>query len=192
MKTPVLWGCCLISVLLLSSCEKPNLSDKDRSEKNDTAEVDPPDTTNVPGGTTDTTVVVPKDPDENGGSEPSSGGDQTTFQTGDTVTVNQFIKCKINGGVYVHGYIVGCAYKKRVYLSPGNFTGKTSVLLASCPGEKDTNKMIAVALKGKYIKSDVNLVDHPENYGKVLMVFGYRGLYMGFLGITDGYDYSLH
>lgn len=188
MKTLRILECCLFSILLLAACEKTNLSKKDRSERTDTAEVNPPDTTDMPGDTTNTTGGT----SEPGNSEdPSQHEGEQSFQTGDTVTVNQFLEDRINGGVYVHGYIVGCVYKKHVYLSPGDFTGKASVLLASRSGEKNMKKMIAVCLKGKNMKNDLNLVDHPENYGKTLMLFGYKETYMGFTRILDGCDYTL-
>jgi hypothetical protein len=191
MKTLRILECCFSSVLLLSACEKTNLSNRDQSEKTDTIEESSPDTIDMPGSTSDTTGVIPKNPEEGSGSDPSHHEGAQSFQTGDTVTVNQFLEDKINGGVYVYGYIVGCAYKKHVYLSPGDFMGKSSVLLASRSGEKDTKKMIAVSLKRKDMKRDLNLIDHPENYGKILMLFGYKETYLGFTGILDGSDYHL-
>lgn len=192
MKTLHVWECCFFSILLLSACEKTDLSDVSQSGGGSSTEVDPSDSTDSPGDSGDTTAVIPQDPDD--GTDPGSdppAKDPAVFHTGDTLTVNEFLDNNVSCGVYVSGYIVGCAYKKKVYLSPKDFTGKTSVLLAGSRSEKRPARMIAVYLKGKNMKNDLNLIDHPENYGKDLMLFGYRGTYQGLVGLLDCSDYSL-
>ena len=111
MKTLHVWECCFFSILLLSACEKTDLSDVSQSGGGSSTEVDPSDSTDSPGDSGDTTAVIPQNPDD--GTDPGSdppAKDPVIFHTGDTLTVNEFLDNNVNCGVYVSGYIVGCAY----------------------------------------------------------------------------------
>ena len=62
----------------------------------------------------------------------------------------------------------------------------TNVMIADSQSETDINKCIIVNLPaGKPLRSQVNLVDNPANYGKMLTVKGKLRTYFGKAGLRD-------
>lgn len=172
MKAIWAWMCLGLTILCFVACEKANLAE----------EIDDEDGEEV---VVDTGGVSEEETDTIGDSSDETSGETTgSLQTGDAVTVTRFLNETIGVQVFVRGYIVGCAYRSRknVYLAPP-FQSRSSVLLAEKAGETDLDKMMSVNLKYEKMKAEVNLVDHPENYGKALTVFGYQGSYLGFTGM---------
>jgi len=95
--------------------------------------------------------------------------------------------------VWVTGYIVGWVdnasqnyadEKNCMFTVPA--TVPTNVLLANTPGETDYKNCCVVNLPNSNdIRANVNLVDHPENLGKVLTVNGGIRKYFNIPGVRD-------
>ena len=94
---------------------------------------------------------------------------------------------------WVTGYIVGWVDNAKQNFADENntvftvpATVNTNVLLASTPGETDYKKCCVVNLPNSNdIRATVNLVDHPENLGKVLTVHGGIRKYFNIPGVRD-------
>ncbi|MDR0421015.1 MAG: DUF5689 domain-containing protein [Prevotellaceae bacterium] len=97
--------------------------------------------------------------------------------------------------VWTQGYIVGCvkhgvssvASASDVTIGVGSgWDSQTNVLIADSPDETDYTKCIVVNLpSGKPLRTQVNLVTHPENYKKTLKVKGVLRTYFGIAGLRD-------
>lgn len=112
----------------------------------------------------------------NGGDNGGSNGDSDGISTGDIVSVGTFINEEINCGVYVRGYIVGdCkqTIKNACFIPP--FTQPQNILLADSPNEDDRDKVMVVSLaSGSNIRASLNLQDNPKNFGRRVLIFGYK------------------
>ena len=90
---------------------------------------------------------------------------------------------------YVEGYIVGWVDGASISTGAHFETPSASasnILLADNPSETDYNKCIPVQLvSGTEIRSKVNLMDHPENLGKKLIVEGSLEKYFGLPGLKS-------
>ena len=127
----------------------------------------------------------------------SGGGNGTGSGTqSDPYDVARGISKQNDGGiVWVQGYIVGCAKNGISTISSASdviigvssgWDSQTNVLIADSPNETDYTKCIAVNLpSGKPLRTDVNLVTHPENYQKTLNVQGVLRTYFGIAGSRD-------
>lgn len=129
------------------------------------------------------------------GSGGGGGGGGTGTQA-DPFTVAQGIE-KQNATPYVvgwvRGYIVG-SVKTGVssvtssadihWAAP--FTSATNVLIADTPTENDYTKCVVVNLPaGSALRTQVNLLDNPANFGKRLNVTGTLRTYFGIAGLRD-------
>jgi hypothetical protein len=94
---------------------------------------------------------------------------------------------------WVKGYIVG-AVKSGVTAITSNddidyappFTLVTNVLIADSPSENNYQNCVIVNLpSGKPLRSEVNLVDNPDNLGKTLSVNGTLRTYFSAAGLRD-------
>lgn len=166
----------IIGLCLICSCDKVVLSSDDSKENNEPStkvDPEPTDTTDSTsgGGATDSTSD-----DDDGTSE---GG----HETGDTVSVSEFISCHIGKEVFIVGYIVGTCYKNHdntTFQPP--FSHDSSILMADNPKERDPEKMIAIKLSSS-LKNDFSLKLHPQNLGKKVFVFGNKKTYLKFCGL---------
>ena len=95
--------------------------------------------------------------------------------------------------VWVHGYIVG-AVKNGPFSVNSNdqvnwappFDLATNVVIADDPTCNEISNCIIVNLpNNKPLRTQVNLVDHPENLGKMLAVNGKLRTYFGQAGLRD-------
>ena len=94
---------------------------------------------------------------------------------------------------WVRGYIVG-SVKNGMYTISSNddiswnapFDGYTNVVIADNPTCHEIDNCIVVNLPaGKPLRTEVNLVGHPENLGKRLTVLGTLCTYFGKAGLRD-------
>ncbi|MGB4205488.1 MAG: DUF5689 domain-containing protein [Bacteroidales bacterium] len=127
----------------------------------------------------------------NGGGSGSGSGTQD-----DPYDVQSAIE-KQNANPYVvgwvKGYIVGSVKSGVTSISSGDdihfappFTSSTNVLIADEKNEIDYTKCVVVNLPaGKPLRSEVNLLDHPDNLGKWLKVTGTLRTYFGIAGLRD-------
>lgn len=93
---------------------------------------------------------------------------------------------QVNDGTeaWVEGYIVGAIndgvseVTSNKNIDWGNVTDEnTNVVIASSVNCRDYTQCMAVSLpQGSELRAQANLVDHPENYGKTLKVYGRFGI----------------
>lgn len=95
--------------------------------------------------------------------------------------------------VWVQGYIVGAVKNGTSSVSSnddviwtGPFDSATNVVIADDPDCQEVDLCIIVNLpSGKPLRTQVNLLDHPENLGKMLSVNGKLRTYFGKAGLRD-------
>ena len=98
--------------------------------------------------------------------------------------------------IWVQGYIVGNIDGNAInqmYFGAGRV--ETNVVLADDPTEKDYRKCMAVQLTNssqdsQATRKDLNLVNHPENLGKHVCIYGNIDPYMRVLGLKYARDYE--
>ena len=94
---------------------------------------------------------------------------------------------------WIQGYIVGAVKDGNNTVSSNDqinwsapFDLKTNVLIADDPNCNDVALCVIVNLpSNKPLRTEVNLVDHPENLGKLLKVNGKLRTYFGQAGLRD-------
>lgn len=110
-----------------------------------------------------------------------SGADATEnnpYDAGDVQAAMLYEKADTIADVWVKGYLVGFAngsLGKAVFGTEGAVL--SNILIAKNPNETDVNNCIPVALESKpaaakTIREELNLVDHPENLGKEIILNG--------------------
>lgn len=186
----------ILVAFLVMACEKSEFYDEEPEKQTET-----PSGGSGSANVNDTTKTNDKDSvgldDENEPYEETDitdGNETHEINTGDTVSVHDFIHAKRMPGVYVVGYIVGdCtqSYTKAELTPP--FTMPQAILLADKKDETSMDEIISIQLPSKSnARNDLNLVDHPENYHKRLMLYGNRTIYLGITGIKQlGKNYWL-
>ena len=114
-------------------------------------------------------------------------GNKNNNQTNSYMTVAQFQEANLSSGsVMVRGYIVGACSKQISYAEwVAPFTYNQAILLADDPQCTDDTKVMSVQLKKGPIRNTFNLVDHPENLGRKVYVYGAKHTYLGIAGMKD-------
>ena len=118
---------------------------------------------------------------DNGGSQ----GSVDDVDEGDMLTVEQFMTQTLTGQTWVVGYVVGACSKtiNNADFEPP-FEYPQAILLADHPGETNKEKVITIGLPSGYkVRRELNLVDHPENYGKRVAIYGEQTTYLKVIGI---------
>jgi len=90
--------------------------------------------------------------------------------------------------IYVKGYIVG--WVEGQVLADGahfnaNATVKTNILIADNANETDLSKCMPVQLPNNDVRSGMNLQEHPEFYGKAVILYGELAKYFGAAGVKS-------
>ncbi|MDO4161000.1 MAG: DUF6359 domain-containing protein [Prevotellaceae bacterium] len=166
----------LAFVFASASCEKGYVADdEDTSEKVE----DGGDKGNQSSGDDK------KDNDDSGGDIASS----------DTLSVSEFRTEELSDAVWVKGYIVGAATganKNYRYDFDAPFEFATAILIADSPDASDVSEVISIQLKsGSKCRAIFNLVDNPENKGKLCAFYGYKDVYLLIPGIKTIGSYIL-
>ncbi|MDR1553517.1 MAG: DUF5689 domain-containing protein [Prevotellaceae bacterium] len=125
---------------------------------------------------------------QGGGTGTGNGSENNPYNVADGIT-NQ----GLNDTVWTQGYIVGCVKNGVSSVTSAadivfgsGWDSQTNVLIADSPDETDYTKCIAVNLpSGKPLRTQVNLVTHPENYKKSLKVRGKLRAYFALAGLRD-------
>lgn len=114
-------------------------------------------------------------------------GNKDNEQSSSYMTVAQFMQADLSSGsVMVRGYIVGACSKRISYAQwSAPFTYNQAILLADSPTCTDDTKVMSVQLKKGPIRNTFNLVDHPENLGRKIYVYGAKHSYLGIAGMKD-------
>ena len=121
------------------------------------------------------------------GDDPSTGNDNGTKDS--PYTVEQVITLGNPGSeAWVKGYIVGFYdYNNNSSLvNSASGASNSNLALAADPNETDKEKTVAVQLPIGALRSELNLLDHPENLGKELAICGKLEAYFGLPGVKNG------
>lgn len=135
--------------------------------------------------------------DNSGGNTGDGGSSDTTYSTGDTISVIQFINATSAKYLYVKGYIVGCATRNATKSEnvdlDAPFKYATALLLADSPNERSVSNMMSVELKsGSKIRETLNLVEHDDMYQRKILIGGYRETYIYIPGIKGSNDFKIY
>ncbi len=159
----------LFITLAFDSCEKFNLDDEDTKTENKNNEND----------------------DSNGN---ESEQEEPVF--GETIDVNTFCNTAIYDQVWVRGYVVGAATGakgKYTYEFDAPFSFDTALLLADEENVDSCSDVMSVCLTtcSKKTRQALNLVDNPENKGRIIEVFGFQEVYLKIPGMKtlDAYRF---
>lgn len=124
--------------------------------------------------------------------------DEGEFPLGSVVDVTTFKTHAIYTQVWVEGYIVGAATgaKNRIRYEFGpEFSFDTAILLSDNVDAASVDEAISVCLTScsKNLRARLNLVDHPENKGMRIAVFGFQEKYLKIMGVKhiDAYKFPL-
>lgn len=172
----------------INSFDENEDNGKDEDSNSESSE----DTNDSPDDEDDESYLdgTPADEDTkfNGDTDIEDGnGAGSGYDTGDKLTVSEFIAAEELPGVFVTGYIVGACSNNISYADfTPPFDQPTAILLADNKNESDPLKVIAIQLKsGTAFRKAVNLVDNPKVFQRRLRVFGYRDTYLGITGIKN-------
>lgn len=90
---------------------------------------------------------------------------------------------------FTTGYIVGCIEGKSISsgakFTNKNITGNTNILIAASPDETNIGNCLPVQLPYGKVREGVNLVQNPDNYKKVVLLYGTLQKYFGVPGIKS-------
>lgn len=95
-----------------------------------------------------------------------------------------------SGTATVEGYIVGTAISGTSYDQTAPFSSATNLGLADSPNETDPAKIMPVQLPSGNIRTDLNLVDNPNNLGKKVRITGTLTAYFSVPGHKSATSYS--
>lgn len=178
----------LVSLFVLSSCEKQIDDEKSNGNTEEPITL-PGDNGGSGSGGNDSGGDSGENNDNGGGSSSGSSGGEggsNIVETGDVVSVNQFLTLSNIPMVYVEGYVVGaCSGSLNSAEFTPTFTKSTSILVADDVNEKDTKKVVPIKRPTKNVGVDLNLVRNPELWHKKIRVPGYQSKYYGTTGIND-------
>ncbi|MBD5340243.1 MAG: hypothetical protein HDR94_01565 [Bacteroides sp.] len=127
------------------------------------------------------------------------GSESTPFSASQVNAMSTTNSVNLYTDVWVTGYIVGyvdtgiksyAADESAKFTVPA--TVATNLLLANSPDEKDWNKCISVNLPSKSdSRTQLNLMDNPENLGKLLNIKGNVTRYVGLSGVKEPSEFNL-
>lgn len=108
-------------------------------------------------------------------------------------SVAQVIGGSATGTAWVKGYIVGYVADKSisdaVFAAPA--TIKTNIIISNVKGSTSIDNSIVVQLPVGNVRNELNLQDHPENFGKAVSLNGSIENYFGKIGLKSVTEYSL-
>lgn len=207
MKRLSIWLLPLVLILAFFSCETPEDIDGEGKSKTEQSSGNKGGKDNTNGSTTandsasnDSSSTSPfdqgvdtdtGDPDYGTDHEETDftdGNDKTHggISTGDTLTCTQFINADNVPEVFVVGYIIGTCTKSfdkyADFVPP--FGDVPGLLIADSKDERNKNKIVIVQLLSRY-RTDFNLQDHPDYFGKRIIVYGSKTTYLKITGIKN-------
>lgn len=94
--------------------------------------------------------------------------------------------------VWVYGYIVGGDLSSSKASFQGPFTSRTNIVISARAGTKDRSGCMSVQLQKGDIRDALNLVDNPENLGRMVFLQGdIVESYYGLPGVQNLSDFRL-
>lgn len=176
--------CAFLLSATFIACEKADLNNVLPKEKNTPQHPIPGEQGGPNGGTEYTPETKPETPKDTISPQLIPHPTHELIHTGDTLVCAEFLTRNFEVQVWVQGYIVGSCYKSHTNTSfSPPFKGKTSILIADSPTERDVSRLVCINLKSGYMRNTLNLVDHESNVGKRVMVFGNKSTYLGYIGM---------
>lgn len=109
----------------------------------------------------------------------------------ETLTVAEAIANNSGKGKTVKGYIVGTASSGTSYVQTAPFTVTTNIGIADNPNETDVKKIMPVQLPAGDIRTNLNLVDHPELLKTQVTITGSLELYFTVPGLKSPTAYTI-
>ncbi|MBT2687442.1 chitobiase/beta-hexosaminidase C-terminal domain-containing protein [Bacillus sp. ISL-47] len=106
-----------------------------------------------------------------------------------TITVGEAI-ANNSGTATVEGYIVGTTKGTNSYQHEGPFSPATNIAIADSAAETDPSKIMPVQLPSGSIRTELNLVDNPENLGKKIQITGSLEAYFTGPGLKSPTSYT--
>ena len=91
---------------------------------------------------------------------------------------------------WVWGYIVGGDLTSSGIKFEGPFEKNSNLAIAVSSLERDRSKCFSVELSRAAIRSALNLVDHPENLGRKVWLYGVLSTYFSLPGLKSVTDYA--
>ncbi len=114
-------------------------------------------------------------------------GDENTG--GDFLTVKDIINGEGSANTTVRGYVVGWAANwssRNIYFTADNCNMVSNIVLADNLDERNIDNLIPVQLPAKStVRSEVNLVDNPENLGRYIEITGKATNYFNTTGLKE-------
>jgi lipoprotein len=172
-----------IFVLLLnfSSCEKPYLPSKKKNKKEIVIDSEEKE---IASNESNDSTFIPENPSlsiEKKDTLANKPSKETCFTVSDFLTRDYLYQ------IWVKGYIVGSCAKNIKYITlEYPFRGKSAILIADTKNEKDIKKMMAIKIGGySEVQKELNLIDHPNNFGRKIKVFGYQGYFLNIHGMSS-------
>jgi hypothetical protein len=86
---------------------------------------------------------------------------------------------------YIIGYIEGAKIEEGAKFQAEGCETKTNLLLATNFAEVNVGKCIPVQLPNNNVRTDLNLQDHPENWGKEVKLYGHVLKYFSVPGLKN-------
>ena len=86
---------------------------------------------------------------------------------------------------YIVGYVEGTKFEEGAKFQADGCETKTNLLLATNFTEVNIAKCIPVQLPNNDVRTDLNLQDHPENWGKEVKVYGHVLKYFSVPGLKN-------
>ncbi|MEH7384442.1 5'-nucleotidase C-terminal domain-containing protein [Bacillus sp. JJ1521] len=120
----------------------------------------------------------------------AEGTASVTAEQSSYITVAEAI-ANNSGKATVQGYIVGTASSGTKYVQIPPFTVATNLGLADDPNETNPAKILPVQLpNGSAVRTDLNLVDHPENFQRKVAITGNLEQYFSVPGHKSATSYE--
>lgn len=126
--------------------------------------------------------------EQGGGSEQGEQGSYTKPYSVASGIAAQGAEFKNIKDIYVKGYIVGWVEGQKLEEGAhfnANATVKSNILIADTANETDLSKCMPVQLPNNDVRSGMNLQDHPEFYGKAVILYGELAKYFGAAGVKS-------
>ena len=172
----------ILALVLTTSCEKGYYLLEEGTENTETTE-----------GTEGEEGTEGTADNGDGGASGGSQGEGTDSDD-EMLTVAQFMEMTLSGQQWVVGYVVGACTKtiNNADFEPP-FEDPQALLLADTYGETDKERVITIGLpSGSKARRELNLVDHPENYGKRIAFYGEQCVYLKVKGIKKPVGWKVY
>lgn len=118
--------------------------------------------------------------------------DDKGLTSGNAINIAQAMSSIGRSDVWVRGYVVGGDLTSTSGSFTGPFENRSNIILGPKQSTVNRSSCLAVQLPNSKIRDELNLVDHPENKGRVVCLKGdVVESYFGLVGLKNITEYSL-